>query len=177
MVVERLAAFAVALCAGLMLGACAARTPAPQAASVEPAAFAPPPATWQWSDAGPTVSLVTANVTPASGTARMASLTLVCNADAVPRIVVSSDAPIAATGQSGLTYRFVGQPVHDVAARSDDPRSLVVDDLLVVSRFIDEAAAGQALVVRAGATEATFAATDEAGNLRRFRTACPSGTN
>ena len=131
-------------------------------------------ADWQWSDAGPAVTLATTDVGPPAGNARMASLALVCGSDAVPAIVVSWDAPVAA---SGLTYRFLGQPAHDVSAAARDPRSLAVNDPLAVSRFIDEAAASRQLVVRAGATEATFATADDAGNLRRFRTACPDGTN
>ena len=42
----------------------------------------------------------------------------------------------------------------------------IVSDPLVVSRFIDEAADGRQLVVRAGATEATFSTPDDAGNPR-----------
>ncbi len=178
MELRRLAARTVAVCAGLMLGACVAQTPAPQTTSVESVAFAPPAANWQWSDApaGPTVTLSTTDVTPAAGATRMASLALVCS-DALPAIVVSWDAPVARPGQAGLSYRFGGQPAHDVAAEARDPGSTVVSDPIVVSRFIDEAAVSQQLVVRAGATEATFTTTDDAGNLRRFRTACPDGTN
>jgi hypothetical protein len=104
---------------------------------------------------------------------RMASLVLACS-DATPSILVTWDAPVAG---AGLNYRFDGQPAHDVSARVPDPQSEIVGDALVVSRFIDEAAVSRQLVLRTGGTRATFSTTDAAGNLRRFRTACPSGTN
>ena len=160
-----------------MLAGCVAETPAPQAAAVAPVAFTPPPANWQWTDApvGPTVTLHTTDVTPAqSSGSRTASLGLVCS-DSVPTILVAWDAPVA--GGNALTYHFDGQPGRDLAAQPADPRSEVVSDPLVVSRFIDEAAASHQLVVRAGSSQATFATTDDSGNLKRFRTACPDGTN
>jgi hypothetical protein len=174
MLLGRLAVFAPAICAGLMLAACVADSPAPDTAVLPVAAVATPASDWQWSDtpAGPAVTLETTDVAPASGP-RMASLALTCS-DATPSIAVSWDAPVAA---AGLAYRFDGQPGHDVSAEVRDPQSEIVADPLVVSRFIDEAAVSRQLVVSAGATRATFATTDDAGNLRRFRTVCPSGTN
>ena len=170
----RLAASALAIYAGALLAACVADSPAPATAVMPVAAAVVPPADWQWTDApaGPTVTLRTADVAPASQP-RMASLALTCT-NAVPAIAVAWDAPVAA---AGLTYRFDGQPGHDVSAEVRDPQSEIVSDPLVVSRFIDEAAVGRQLVLRAGSTQATFAAADDAGNLRRFRTVCPSGTN
>lgn len=157
-----------------MLAACVADSPASDTAVLPVAAVATPASDWQWSDApaGPTVTLSTTDVAPASGP-RMASLALTCS-DAIPAIAVSWDAPVAA---AGLAYRFDGQSVHDVSAEVHDPQSQIVADPLTVSRFIDEAAIGRQLVLRAGGTQATFATTDDAGNLRRFRTVCPSGTN
>ena len=172
---RRHAARAVVAGAGLMLAACAAETPPPQVSAVEPVAFAPPLADWQWSDAGPAVTLATTDIGPPAGNARMASLALVCAAMRYRRS--SSPGTFRSPRPSGLTYRFLGQPAHDVSAAARDPRSLAVSDPLVVSRFIDEAADSRQLVVRAGATEATFSTADDSGNLRRFRTACPDGTN
>ncbi len=174
MLLGRLAGSALAICAGVMLAACVADSPAPDTTVLPVAAVATPSSDWQWSDvpAGPTVTLSTTDVAPAAGP-RMASLALTCS-DATPSIAVSWDAPVAA---AGLTYRFDGQPGHDVSAEVQGPRSQIVADPLVVSRFIDEAAVGRQLVLRAGGTQATFATTDDAGNLRRFRTVCPGGTN
>ncbi len=174
----RRGARALAACAVVMLAGCSAQSaqgPAPETAVLPAVAAAPVVSGWQWRDApaGPTVMVETADVSPTAVTARVVSLALVCN-DAVPTIAVSWDAPVAA---SGLSYGFVGEPQHEVAAAANDPRSTVVDDPLVVSRFIDEAAASQQLTVRAGGTRATFSTADDAGNLRRFRTACPDGTN
>ena len=161
--------------AGAMLAGCVSEPPAPMTAISPVVAVAPPASNWQWSDApaGPAVTLNTTDVAPASQGPRMASLALVCS-DAMPTIRVAWDAAIA---PSGLTYRFDGQPGHDVTAQSADPQSQIVNDPLVVSRFIDEAAVSRQLVLRTGTTQATFSTTDDAGNLRRFRTACPSGTN
>ncbi len=172
------AASAIVACAGALLAGCVAQTPAPETANVQPVAFTPPATGWQWSDApaGPTVTLTTTDVTPAAPGTRTASLGLVCSG-AVPSVLIAWDAPVAPAGQSSLTYRFDSQPPHDVNARSTDPQSQLVSDPLVVSRFIDEAASGRQLVVRAGATVATFTTADNAGNLRRFRTVCPDGTN
>jgi hypothetical protein len=162
-----------------MLAGCVAQTPAPPTTAVAPVAFTPPPANWQWTDApvGPTITLHTTDVTPtASSGTRTASLGLVCS-NAVPTILVAWDAPVASAGTAALSYRFDGGPERDLAARSADPRSEIVSDPLVVSRFIDEAAASRQLVVRAGSNQATFATGDDSGNLTRFRTACPDGTN
>ena len=174
MLLARLAASALVVCSGAVLAACVADAPVQQTAVLPVVAAAVPASGWQWSDApaGPVVTLGTADVAPAAGP-RMASLALACS-DAIPAITVSWDAPVATTG---LTYRFDGQPGHDVDADAPDPRSQIVSDPLIVSRFIDEAAVSQRLVLRAGTAEATFSAIDPDGNLRRFRTACPSGTN
>jgi hypothetical protein len=168
---------ASALVACAMLAGCVAQTPAPETTSVAPVAFTPPPVNWQWTDApaGPTVTLHTTDVTPAASSgSRTASLGLVCS-NSVPAILVAWDAPVA--DQAGLSYRFDGGPERDLAAQSADPQSELVSDPLVVSRFIDEAAASHRLVVRAGSTQATFATADDSGNLTRFRTTCPDGTN
>jgi hypothetical protein len=174
MELRRIGASALAACAGVMLAGCVAQTPAPETTGVGPISFAPPAAAnWQWTDApaGPTVTVHAVSVMPASsGTA---SLALTCSG-ALPSVVVAWDMPVAA---AGLSYRFDGEPESQVKAQSADPRSEIVNDPLIVARFIDEAAASQQLVVRAGAVEATFLTTDDAGNLRRFRTACPDGTN
>lgn len=171
---RRLAASALVVCAGAMLAACVAETPAPDTAISPAVAAAAPASDWQWSDApaGPTLTLHTASVAPAAGT-RTASLALVCSG-AVPSVRIAWDAPVAAPA---LSYRFDSQPGYDVSAQSPDPQSQLVSDPLVVSRFIDQAAGSRQLVVRAGAAQATFATTDDAGNLRRFRTVCPDGTN
>ncbi len=134
----------------------------------------PAPANWQWSDAGPAVYLNAADVT-ATGNPT-ASLSLVCN-NAVPSIMITWDAPAATAVSSDLTYRFDGQAPRDVRTSTAGPKIQMLSDPIVVSRFIDEAAASRQLVVRAAAVQATFSVTDDAGNLRRFRTACPDGTN
>ncbi len=176
----RLAGPALAACAGLMLGACVADAPASETSIAPAVAPIPPPVTgWQWTDAaaGPTVTVTTTDVTPGAAPGmRTASLGIACN-DATPSILLAWDAPVAAGGRSALAYSFDGQPTHDVTARAADPQSLVISDPLVVSRFIDEAAYSRQLVVSAGATQAAFSTADDAGNLRRFRTACPDGTN
>ncbi len=175
MALRTIVASAVAACAGVMLAACVAEPPA---TAISPAvAIAPPAAGWQWTDApgGPTVTVHTSDVTPASPSVmRTASLGIVCS-DAVPSVLIAWDAPVGPA--AGLSYRFDGQPPHDVGARAADQQTEVVSDPLVVSRFIDEAAYSRQLIVRAGTTEATFATTDDAGNLKRFRTVCPDGTN
>ena len=172
---RRIAASAVIVGAAAMLAACVSEPPAP-ASEVSPAIAAPqaPVANWQWSDAGPAVILNATDITSAGAPA--ASLSLVCN-NAVPSVVVAWDSPVASAGQSSLTYRFDGQPPHDVGASVAGPKIQIVSDPLVVSRFIDEAATSRQLVLRVGATQTTFSTTDDASNLRRFRTACPDGTN
>ena len=170
----RIAASAVIVAAGAMLAGCVAAPSAPTTEISPAVAFTPPAANWQWSDAGPAV-ILNANDITASG-APAASLSLVCN-NAVPSVVVAWDSPVASAGQSSLTYRFDSQPQRDVRAEPAGPLTQIVSDPLVVSRFIDEAAYGRQLVVRAGATVATFSTPDVAGNLKRFRTACPDGTN
>ena len=169
-----IAARALAVCAGATLAGCVAQTPAPTTEISPAVAFTPPAANWQWSDAGPAVILNATDITSAG--APTASLSLVCN-NAVPSVVVAWDSPVASAGQSSLTYRFDGQPGRDVRAEPAGPLTQIVSDPIVVSRFIDEAAYGRQLVVRAGAIVATFSTLDEAGNLKRFRTACPDGTN
>ncbi len=165
----------LALCAGVTLAGCVAESPAPTT-EISPAIATPlaPAANWQWSDAGPAVYLNAADLA-ATGNPT-ASLSLVCDA-AVPSILITWDAPVASAGLNGLTYRFDGQTARDVSASTAGPKIQVVSDPLAVARFIDEAAASRQLVVSAGATQATFATADDAGNLRRFRTACPDGTN
>ena len=173
-----IAASAIVACAGVMLAGCVSQAPAPTTEISPAVAFTPPATGWQWSDApaGPTVTLTTTDVTPPAPALRTASLDIVCS-DAVPSVLVSWDGPVAPAGQSSLTYRFDSQPAHDVGARAADRQTEIVSDPLVVSRFIDEAAYGRQLVVRSGATVATFSTPDDAGNLKRFRTACPDGTN
>ncbi len=172
----RIAAPAVAVCAGMALAGCVdAQAPAPMT-EISPATATPqaPAANWHWSDAGPAVYLNAAAVT-ATGNPT-ASLSLVCN-NATPSIMITWDAPLASAVQAGLTYRFDGQTARDVSASPAGPTMQIVSDPLVVSRFIDEAAYSSQLVVSAGATQATFSTTDATGNLKRFRTACPDGTN
>ena len=175
----RIAASAVIVGAAVMLGACVSQPPAP-ASEVSPAIAAAPPqsqspaANWQWSDAGPAVILNATDITSAGAPA--ASLSLICD-NAVPSVVVAWDSPLASAGQSSLTYRFDGQPGHDVRAVPAGPLTQIVSDPVVVSRFIDEAASGRQLIVRAGAEQASFSTSDNSGNLGRFRTACPSGMN
>ncbi len=171
------AAPALAIGAGLMLAGCVSQAQAPAPLTeVSPAVAAPqaPAANWQWSDAGPAVFLDAADVTSAGNPT--ASLSLVCN-NAVPSVMVTWDAALASASQLHLTYRFDGQPPHDVSASAAGPRVQIIGDPLVVSRFIDEAATSRQLVVRAAAAQATFSVADDAGNLRRFRSACPDGTN
>ena len=163
--------------AAVMLAACVSQSSAP-VSEVSPAIAAsgpqPTPANWQWSDAGPAVYLNAADVT-ATGNPT-ASLSLVCN-NAVPSIMITWDAPVGSAAPSDLAYRFDGQAPHDVSTSTAGPKIQIVSDPIVVSRFIDEAAASNQLVVSAGATRATFSTLDDSGNLRRFRTACPDGTN
>ncbi len=140
---------------------------------------------WQWngSDTGDEASatLQTSIVAlPGTSEPHTASLSLTCN-DARPALAMTWDVPVSAAA-SPVSYRFDGQPARDVAAQPADPQTLVVRDPLVVSRFLDEAAASQLLMVRVNATaagpvEATFTTSDEAGILTRFRTECPVGTN
>ncbi len=172
----RIAAFAVIVGAAVMLGACVSQSSAP-VSEVSPAlAVAPPEPTpaagWQWSDAGPAVFLNASDVTAAGAPA--ASLSLICN-DAVPAIMVAWNATAAPA--TSLAYRFDGQTGHDVSVVSAGSRTQMVTDPIAVSRFIDEAAASRQLVLSTGATQATFSAGDAAGNLSRFRTVCPDGTN
>lgn len=162
-------AAAVVVSAGGLVAGCAApppvSTPAPEAAVSPVAAVAPPPSGWQWSDAGPSVTLADAT--------GPATLAVVCTGSS-PLIRVVWDAPVSARG---LTYRFDSQPAHDVATHAAGPETEEVRDPMAVSRFIDQAAGARQLVVHAGSAVATFTSTDDAGNLLRFRTVCPDGTN
>ena len=169
------AAPAFVIGAGLTLAGCvAAQAPAPTTEISPAVAVAPPGPNWQWSDAGPAVFVSATEITPAGSPA--ASLSLICD-NQRPSLVVTWDAAVASAGQSDLTYRFDGQPPRDVSASAAGPKIQIVSDPLVVSRFIDEAAYGRQLVVRAAAAQATFSVADDAGNLKRFRTVCPDGTN
>ena len=174
----RFVASALVAGAGVVLAGCVAQPPAVQT-SVSPsiAAVTGAPsalANWQWSDAGPAVFINAAEVTAAGDPT--ASLSLICN-NAAPSIMITWDSSVASAGLSGLTYRFDNQPVHDVSTPSSGQLTQFVSDPLVVSRFIDEAANSHQLVLTSGAARATFATTDDSGNLTRFRTACPDGTN
>ncbi len=151
-------------------------------------AAAPAPG-WQWSDPdamGATktgsATLQTANVSaPGAPGPHIASVGLHCLGGQA-QITFTWDLPVGAGSTSMLSYQFAGQPGHDVVPTPDVSYSQVVSDPLVISRFIDEAAASRQLVVRvsssaAGAAQATFDASDSLGNLTRFRSACPVGTN
>lgn len=169
-------AAAVVVSAGGLVAGCAAppaSTPAPEAAVSPVVAVAPPPSGWQWSDAGPAITLATSDVLPATAASGAASLAVVCT-NSSPLIRVVWDAPVAG---GGFTYRFDSQPAHEVAAHAAGPGTEEVRDSLAVSRFIDQAAGARQLVVRAGSAAATFMTADDAGNLLRFRTVCPDGTN
>ena len=91
--------------------------------------------------------------------------------------MITWDTSTASAMPSDLTYRFDGQTPLDVSASTAGPKIQIVSDPVVVSRFIDQAAYSSQLVVSAGTTQATFSTTDGSGNLKRFRTACPDGTN
>jgi hypothetical protein len=170
----RSAASALAACASVMLAACVADAPLQQTAVLPAVAAAPPPpAGWQWNDTplGPSVTLAASPGQPADvGTA---SLVLTCS-DLVPAIAVTWASPVAA---SAFSYRFAGGPGHQAAAEQVGAQSQVVSDPVEISRFLDEASDSQQLTVSAGATQASFSTADIAGNLRRFRTVCPAGTN
>ena len=166
----------LAACAGTMLAGCvAAPAPAPLT-EVSPVTAAPqaPTVNWQWSDAGPAVYLNASDVTAAGSPA--ASLSLICD-NAVPSIVVSWDSPVVPAGLSSLAYRFDNQTGGDMSAQAAGPKTETVSDPLTVSRFIDQVAYSRQLTVRSGAAQASFATADDSGNLRRFRSACPDGTN